>query len=40
LVYLLVRCDKEFASGSLEGRWEDYYAQTLMTELAAAVRPR
>ena len=35
LVYLLVLCDKQFASGSLGGRWEDYYAQTLVAELGA-----
>ena len=33
LVYLLVLCDKQFAPGSLGGRWEDYYAQTLIAEL-------
>ncbi len=33
LVYLLVRCDKAFASGAVPGRWEDYYAQTLVAEL-------
>lgn len=35
LVYLLVLCDKQFASGSIGGRWEDYYAQTLIAELGA-----
>jgi hypothetical protein len=35
LVYLLVLCDKQFASGSLGGRWEDYYARTLIAELGA-----
>jgi hypothetical protein len=33
LVYLLVRCDKEFATGSVPGRWEDYYAKTLLEQL-------
>jgi hypothetical protein len=33
LVYLLVLCDKQFVRGSLPGRWEDYYAQTLVAEL-------
>lgn len=36
LVYLLVRCDKEFASGTHPGRWEDYYAQTLIAELGTS----
>jgi hypothetical protein len=33
LVYLLVLCDKQFASGAIAGRWEDYYARALIAEL-------
>ncbi|HEY6468245.1 MAG TPA: hypothetical protein VI434_00600 [Candidatus Dormibacteraeota bacterium] len=33
LVYLLVRSDKEFAKGSIPGRWEDFYAKTLLEQL-------
>jgi hypothetical protein len=36
LVYLLVLCDKQFASGSLQGRWEDHYARALIAELGAS----
>jgi hypothetical protein len=36
LVYLLVLCDKQFANGSLPGRWEDYYATTLVAELGTS----
>jgi hypothetical protein len=35
LVHLLVLCDKQFASGSLQGRWEDHYARALIAELGA-----
>ncbi len=35
LVYLLVLCDKQFTTGSMPGRWEDYYARTLIAELGA-----
>ena len=30
LVYMLVKLDKDVASGSVEGRWEDYYAAQLI----------
>jgi hypothetical protein len=29
LVYMLVKLDKEFTSGNVGGRWEDYYASEL-----------
>jgi len=35
LVYHLVRLDKEFAGGDVEGKWEDFYARQLVHELAA-----
>jgi hypothetical protein len=35
LVYHLVRLDKKFAGGNVEGKWEDFYAQQLIQELAA-----
>ncbi len=36
LVYLLVLCDKQFAAGGIEGRWEDYYASRLIDALSIA----
>jgi hypothetical protein len=36
LVYLLVLSDKRFAGGSIDGRWEDYYARALIDALAVA----
>jgi hypothetical protein len=36
LVYLLVLSDKQFAGGSIDGRWEDYYAGALIDALAVA----
>jgi hypothetical protein len=36
LVYLLVLSDKQFAAGSIDGRWEDYYARQLIDALSVA----
>src|ERR671914_92954 len=35
LVFHLVRLDKEFVGGNVEGKWEDFYAQQLIQELGA-----
>jgi len=35
LVYLLVKCDKDFTAGARGGRWEDDYAQQLLTHFRA-----
>ncbi len=34
LVYLLVRCDKEFVATAPAGRWEEYYARALIEAVA------
>jgi hypothetical protein len=34
LVYLLVLSDKRFGGGSIDGRWEDYYARAVIDALA------
>ena len=34
LVYLLVLSDKRFSGGSIDGRWEDYYAHAVIDALA------
>ncbi|HEX4761154.1 MAG TPA: hypothetical protein VH256_10150 [Thermoleophilaceae bacterium] len=30
LTYMLVKLDKEFSAGGVEGRWEDHYAAQLI----------
>jgi hypothetical protein len=33
LIYHLVRLDRDFVAGKVEGKWEDFYAQELIEEL-------
>lgn len=36
LVYMLVRLDKEFTEEAPGGRWEDYYADSLISHFSSA----
>jgi hypothetical protein len=35
LVCLLVQLDRDYRSGQIAGRWEDYYARELLAQLSA-----
>jgi hypothetical protein len=36
LVYLLVKLDKDYSSGDVAGRWEDYYAERIQAHFSSA----